>query len=262
VVQLTTNFSTALVDLIHAGEAPIDAIEVGPYFSTEQIQQYQKQLPGWTFQLHVGHLFKQGSIAQTVQAWQAYARCTQTSWASFHLVLIPQMLYHLASRFGIFLPSPNPDRATQRFIRDVVELKRTLPVPILLENMASVPNRKGRYTFQIEPRRITKILDASGARLLLDLGHARVAAATLKLDVHDYLQQMPLDRVDQIHVSGVRPRDGLLYDAHESLEEIDYALLDWVLERTQSQVLTLEYFRQREPLREQLQKLRTQLDGN
>jgi len=37
-VQLTTNLSDSLLELIHHGEAPIDAVEVGPWFSIQQVR--------------------------------------------------------------------------------------------------------------------------------------------------------------------------------------------------------------------------------
>ena len=53
-----------------------------------------------------------------------------------------------------------------------------------------------------------------------------------------------------------RQPDGRLYDAHEALNEEDYRLLEWTLERVQPEWLTLEYFRE-DPsaLLEQLQRL-------
>ena len=60
----------------------------------------------------------------------------------------------------------------------------------------------------------------------------------------------------QIHVSGPRVRNGRLYDAHESLEKVDYAVLEWVLARSRPQVVTLEYFKEREALRKQILCLR------
>ena len=64
----------------------------------------------------------------------------------------------------------------------------------------------------------------------------------------EYLKQLPLHKVRQIHLSGPRPRSGYLYDAHEAMGEEDYALLEWALGQTDPEVVTLEYFREREAL--------------
>ena len=45
----------------------------------------------------------------------------------------------------------------------------------------------------------------------------------------------------EIHVSGPRLDQGVLRDRHLELQEKDYSLLAWLLERTEPQVVTLEY---------------------
>jgi uncharacterized protein (UPF0276 family) len=55
-------------------------------------------------------------------------------------------------------------------------------------------------------------------------------------------------------------RDGRLVDVHEPLRETDYELLESVLDRTQPQVITLEYTREQNALRQQLLRLRDMLD--
>lgn len=80
--------------------------------------------------------------------------------------------------------------------------------------------------------------------------------------MRDYMSGLPLDRVVQVHVSGPRMREGRLVDLHEPLQETDYELLDHVLGRTHPQVVTLEYTRERDPLREQLSRLREALHAH
>jgi hypothetical protein len=115
------------------------------------------------------------------------------------------------------------------------------------------------YEFEAQPPQIADVLQEAGCGFVLDISHARVAANVLSLDVQDYLQSLPLERVQQVHVSGPRLHNGRLVDVHESLQQVDYALLDFVLARTQPQVVTLEYIRERQPLREQLVRLRGML---
>ena len=124
------------------------------------------------------------------------------------------------------------------------------------------------------------VVAAVGCDMLLDLAHARVSADILGYDVYDYLLRLPLDRVRELHLSGPRPLGRLgpkrqkiildnartvadrmlfaahnLVDAHEPLDEADYALLEWTLARTQPWAISLEYFRRPQALREQLARL-------
>jgi uncharacterized protein (UPF0276 family) len=256
--QLSANLSNALVDLIQTDGSLIDAIEVGPWYSTRQICRFQTQLPGWQFYFHAGSVVMAPWGARRLKA---YLRATTGPWTSCHLSLLRPGHIWLALRWGWYLPPPNVPRAVDRYVRRVAALARAVDLPILLENMPAPPDPKGRYAFDADPGIINEILARTGCHLLLDLAHARVAAAGQGLDVHDYLALLPLDRVQQIHVSGPGMRDGHLRDLHEPLQEVDYALLDWVLARTRPQVVTLEYFRDRRPLHEQLTRLRGMLEA-
>ena len=102
-----------------------------------------------------------------------------------------------------------------------------------------------RYRFESEPAVIAKVLEETQTALLLDLAHARIAARARGISSQDYITALPLERTQQIHMAGVREgSDSQLYDAHEPLLEEDYQLLEWTLERTKPQLLTLEYFRE------------------
>jgi uncharacterized protein (UPF0276 family) len=136
----------------------------------------------------------------------------------------------------------------------------------LVENMPRWTPHRPAYV--VDPAFITAVIEETGCGLLLDLAHARVAARYQGDPVRDYLARLPLERTVEIHVSGPRPlsdggpaSESTLYDAHEPLQEADYALLDWVLSRTQPQAVTLEYSEDRAQLKTQLFRLRALLDG-
>lgn len=102
---------------------------------------------------------------------------------------------------------------------------------------------------------------ASERDFLLDLAHARVTASVFDLDVHEYLTSLPMEKVVQIHVSGPRFKNGHLYDTHEDLQDDDYLLLEWVLRHTIPQMVTLEYFKDRQKLYKQLIRLQEIIAG-
>ena len=259
-MRLTTNLSDPLLELIRDGKAPIDAVEVGPWFSVRQIRQYRQTLPQLPFYFHGGDLIDRvGLIPGALSRIAAYLRCTESPWVSMHITMwLPGMVW-LMLRRGWRVPRPDPERATRRLIRQVVHLARAIQAPVLLENTPPFPFEG--YDFEAQPERITEVLERTGCGFVLDTGHARISAAVLGMDVHDYVKRLPLDRVLQVHISGPRVRDGRLVDAHEPLQEVDYALLDFLLARTCPQVVTLEYTREREALREQLYRLRDILDA-
>ena len=260
-IRLTADLSDPLLDLIHDDQALIDGVEVGPWFSVRQICDYRQALPGLPFYFHGGDLIERvGLIPGTFAKIKAYLRCTASPWVSIHITMwLPGMVW-LMLRRGWRLPLPNPERAARRLVRQVLRLARSIPVPVILENVEPLPFPG--YHFEVQAEHITEVLEGAGCGFVLDTGHARVSAAALDVDVHDYITRLPLHRVVQLHVSGPRVRDGRLVDAHEPMGEIDYALLDFVLARTHPRVVTLEYIRERDALREQLLHLRDILDAH
>jgi hypothetical protein len=141
--------------------------------------------------------------------------------------------------------------------RNVVQLAQSISVPLILENLDYNPS--GAYEYICEPTFIAEVLNKTDVGLLLDLAHARVSAARLGLTIADYLAQLPLARVKQLHVSGPRWEGSVLRDAHETLLDEDYALLRDVLERTAPAAITLEYAREGPAVITQLEQLRTLL---
>jgi hypothetical protein len=94
----------------------------------------------------------------------------------------------------------------------------------------------------VEPDRIARLLNETGAGLLLDITHAKVTAQYREWDVRAYLAELPLNSVREIHVTGLGvDREGAPYDAHGPMDETDFALLEWAIERTDPAIVTLEY---------------------
>lgn len=254
-IQLTTNLSDPLLELLREGEVPIDGVEVGPWFSVRQVRGYRQALPGLPFTFHASNMIDRvGLVPGALSRIVTYQRCTESPWISVHVTLWLPGMVGLMLRYGWRMPLPNVERATRRFVWQVQRLQRSLPVPVILENTPPFPFPG--YDFEAQAPRIREVLDQTGCGFLLDIGHARVAAATWGMDVRDYLRDLPLARVVQVHVSGPRMCEGCLVDAHEPLQEVDHALLDFVLSRARPQMVTLEYIREREALREQLVRLR------
>jgi uncharacterized protein (UPF0276 family) len=287
-IKLTTNLSGPLLALLHDHDAPIDGIEVGPWISPRKIIESRSSFPsvprgnppgtngmdarfehaGMTlppsarhnnasripFYFHGGNIINGVSVVPgTLRRIKRYLEVTASPWLSLHITfLVPGVVKIFRKRNWKF-PSINPDRGTRGFIQKVQKLASRVNVPILLENPDPIPLYENH---EIQTDRINQILDATHSRLLLDIGHARLSAETLGMAAEEYILKLPLDRLDQVHVSGPRMRDGRLFDAHEPLREVDYALLDFVLARSTPKVLTLEYVRRIDPLREQLNRLR------
>ncbi|MDF1520843.1 MAG: DUF692 family protein [Brevefilum sp.] len=81
----------------------------------------------------------------------------------------------------------------------------------------------------------TNVIVDTNCMLLLDLAHARITANTLGIDVKEYISNLPLDRLVEMHITGVRFYNGVLED-HFELDEEDWVLFDWALNQIRSGV--------------------------
>lgn len=119
-------------------------------------------------------------------------------------------------------------------------IQSALEVPLHLE-LVPWSGRRPLYRTCAEPAFIADVVTAADCPLLLDTAHAQISAWRLGLPARDYLAALPLERVVEIHCSGVAEEEGRLRDRHQALSESDYSLLDWLADRCAPRVLTLEY---------------------
>ncbi len=142
---------------------------------------------------------------------------------------------------GMQALSPSLKRAEllEIMLKNVLKFKEYLDIPLLLENLDYVP--AAAYEHICEPDFISELLAQTDSYLLLDLAHAQVSASRFKMTINDYLAALPFERVKQLHLSGPREKDGIIFDAHEPLQKRDYKILESVLKKTSPWVITLEY---------------------
>lgn len=252
-MKLSVNHSKAVINLIQTGKVSVDAIETVPYISLDVIKEAQTALKGMDFHYHHGRMLFTRADKNKLSEYLAAA--PQSPFISIHLAPLPAYITYPAMRWKLYLPEPNQEYCIKSFIEQVKRLKSEFSTPVILENMPAL--HPSKYRFESEPKVITRVLDETDCSLLLDLAHARIAAEVRNMPVEDYLAQLSLEKTVQIHLAGVRSRDGRLYDAHESLTETDYALLGWVLQRSHPRWLTLEYFYEYpDQVQEQLTRLK------
>jgi uncharacterized protein (UPF0276 family) len=163
-----------------------------------------------------------------VDALGVELRRLKTPWHSDHLSFSfagERMLHELLPlRF---------DRETARRVADRLRrLEDELGLPMVVENVTYYCH-PGRREMS-EPEFIAEVLERSGARLLLDVNNVYVNAQNHGFDALEFLTQLPLERVVELHVAGHTPSKwGVLIDSHGApVIEPVHALLGWVLERT------------------------------
>ncbi len=257
---LSADLSDPLLELLPRQPALVDCVEVGPWFSPEQIRGYRQAQPGLPFYFHGADLLASvGADPAVLPRINAYLAATGSPWVSMHLGLWPVEALERMRRSQARAPLPDVPHAARRLAWQVKSVAESISVPVLLENVE--PQPFPGCEFEVQAGLIAQLVESTGCGFLLDVGHARISAAVLGIDIHGYLSALPLGRVEQVHLSGPRLREGRLFDAHEPLQPEDYKLLEYVLAYSRPRLVTLEYIRQPGPLHEQLARLRQILEA-
>ncbi|MFZ3071329.1 MAG: DUF692 family multinuclear iron-containing protein [Anaerolineaceae bacterium] len=104
--------------------------------------------------------------------------------------------------------------------------------PLVAENLPCAPYMPGSEIGS-NPELIREALDSLGVDLLLDLSHARITAANLGLDYQEYIHQLPVERLAELHITGIRPYRSYLTDHFEMRSE-DWEAAGWAAEQIAS----------------------------
>lgn len=227
--QLACNYSPQLVNLLHAGSANVDWIKLSRWDVFAEEWAIARPLRPALL-----HVFPDASILpQDDTPWDRYneaiAAC-DSPHVALHLKASPEHFEADAPDTSIL------DRLTQA----TAMWAERIDVPLLVENVPYYGFR-GTLRAATDPQGIARVCAETGAGLLLDLAHARVAAWHRKEEVRAYVGALPLERVQEIHVCGPRADDQGLRDRHEEMSGDDYDLLEWTLARVEPLAVSLEY---------------------
>jgi uncharacterized protein (UPF0276 family) len=156
------------------------------------------------------------------------------------------------------LPLPFTREAVGHVVQRVREAQSRLDVPLALENITYYAPL-GRPEMS-EATFLNEVLEQSGASLMLDVNNVYVNARNHGFDPFDFLAQLPLERVVQLHVAGHHrwEEDDLLIDTHGApTPDPVIELLSWVIERTGPLPVILERDQEIPPLDELLSEIQT-----
>lgn len=129
---------------------------------------------------------------------------------------------------GHLIPVPYSRDMLEILVENVAQTMARLPVPLALENIATLMEWPDA---EIEPGEfLRELLDRTGALLLLDVENVYANARNHHHDPRHLLRSMPLDRIAYVHVAGGIERDGVYHDTHQ--HPIPSAVLDLLSDLT------------------------------
>lgn len=133
-------------------------------------------------------------------------------------------------------PTLSPDAIIGRAKERLQEIRRRYRGPISLENLDYHPG--GAYEHVCEPAFIRRMAEALDAGLTLDIGHLNVTCWHRGMSPSRFLDQLPMERCVEVHISHSVEDD----DSHHVPEESDYAVLDDVLRRASPRYAAVEFY--------------------
>jgi uncharacterized protein len=156
----------------------------------------------------------------------------------------PHYGLHLTLKNSDIYPGMTEENIYEKMCENIQIFKNNISVPLLLENIPDTPEDRvvhDHYPY-FKPEQINRLLVDNNVSFLLDITHAKITAQYHGLDVYDYIAQLPLDQIVEIHVNGSGyDKDGYPADTHESMKDEDYKLLEWVLNNSNPDIVSLEY---------------------
>ena len=140
----------------------------------------------------------------------ALQRRTRALWVSDHVCF--------TGADGInahdLLPVPYTPEVLAHMVERCKRAQGALPVPFAVENPSSYLSYKA--SVMPEWAFVAELVERADIGLLLDVNNIFVSSVNHGFDPYQYIDQIPADRVIQIHLAGHRVMDGYRLDTHDA----------------------------------------------
>lgn len=246
-------YSRYVPEFIRADRDTFDYVEV-PFEALEFDNALLESLPGQDVVLHCASLSIAGDVIPSDSVYQRlehWTERTKTPWVGEHLSFsaiswdesegyadeyAPGEPYNL----GYTVTPPFNSETLDKVLRSLDLAYRCVSAPLILENSPVYFVPPGSQWSQAEF--IKRLSECSEVGLLLDLAHLLITARNSNEDPLSLLACYPLERVVEVHISGLDTRGETAWDDHATAApEIEFDLLSKLLERTTPSAITLEY---------------------
>lgn len=198
--------------------------------------------------LHCASLSVAGSVppsAATFDAVASVARQTATPWIGEHLAFIaaedaddpaaePTTLsYTVCPQLS--------EESIERVAANLATARARLgDVELIVENSPQYFDVPGSTMGMTDF--VAKVAQRCDVGLLLDLTHYLITCINTGVEPRAELERWPLERVVEVHVSGLSSQSGVAWDDHAMpAPPLVFELLDTVLRRVRPRALTVEY---------------------
>ena len=140
---------------------------------------------------------------------------------------------------GHLSPLPYTKEAVDIVCRNIKQVQSYIDTPLILENITYMVNIPGGE--MTEAQFIGEIAEKTDCGLLLDITNLYINSTNHSYDISEFLSQLPLERVVQLHFVGGFWHDGVLIDSHSHSTPAEvWQLMQEVTSRTKPNGIILE----------------------
>jgi uncharacterized protein (UPF0276 family) len=235
-------FIVAHPGLVDYVELPFEQLRHAPHLSSLQVT-----IP---IVLHCASMSVAGFVPPadaTLDAIAREAERTRTPWIGEHLAFVnadglnmdmgavgtpTELTYTVCPQLS--------EETIERVADNLASLRPRFGAPLILENSPQYFPIPGSTMPMVDF--IGAVLSRCDVGLLLDLSHFLITMLNTGGDAFKEIDRLPLERVVEIHISGLNVQSGVVWDDHATpAPAAVFDLLERVLTRARPRGLTLEY---------------------
>jgi uncharacterized protein (UPF0276 family) len=179
-----------------------------------------------------------------LKAIEREAERTKTPWIGEHLAFItaePIEDDRTQPTSLTYTVCPQMSEETvERVATNLASLQKHFNVPLILENSPQYFDIPGSSLSMVDF--VSAVVERCQVGLLLDLTHFLISMLNTKKDPMSEIDRLPLEKVVEVHISGLNVQSGVAWDDHaEPAPPLVFDLFERVMARVRPTAVTLEY---------------------
>jgi len=216
-MRFAVNYSTKLAELVKAGKVEFDLFKCPEWDGLLKAAMEVKPV-----YLHLDITVGRNELSKIdFERLRKLLAETRTPHVNCHLTGTEEL------RLG---SKTDRNRLMKQWIKEIEVLKKEFNgYPVISENLPFDPPVPGVH-FSNDPDLIKEVILETDTGLLLDISHARIAADIRGASYQEYIEKLPLDRLHEVHITGVRRYHGFLED-HFEMQPEDWPSAEWAAEQ-------------------------------
>jgi uncharacterized protein len=248
-IQLGLAHGPGILEFMESNPGLVDYVEM-PFEQlrhSPDLAQIQQMIP---LVLHCASMSVAGFVPPTeatIDAIRLEANRTRTPWIGEHLAFVSADGIHeeadrdsAPTNLTYTLCPQLSEETVDRVAENLSSLRPRFAVPLILENSPQYYPIPGSTMNMVDF--VGNVASRCDVDLLLDLSHHMITSMNTGVDAFAELERLPLERVVEVHMSGMNLQSGVMWDDHAiPAPPAMFDLLERVMRRAQPRALTLEY---------------------